>query len=622
MCGLAGFIGVGDDSDIKKMSSKLIHRGPDKLGYYRDVSESLFFAHSRLSIIDLSDKSSQPMVNDSKDLTVIFNGEIYNFLELREQLQRKGYKFKSNSDTEVLIHGYQEWGSQLPQFLNGMFAFVIYDKKNKKLFLCRDRFGEKPLYYFFDGKNFAFSSELSSLTQYSKIDLQHSSLALKKYFAYGYIPAPLTLYEKCYKLPPGNSAIFDLDSKKFASEPYWRFEINNEYSGRSESDLLEELDFLLKRSVKSRLNADVDLGLFLSGGLDSSTVLAYASEILDKDQIKTFTIGFNESSFDESRYAAQVADFFGVKNFTKTLSHQEVWNISAKVLAGLDEPIADSSILPTYSLAEFAKKHVTVALSGDGGDEMFAGYDPFDALRIADFYDKVMPKFLHKKLITISDLLPKSSGQNMPFSFKVKRALTGLSYEKNLWNPVWLSPLNPDQINDLVNEPIRADDLYSEAIEIWDRGRDKNMIDKTIEFYTNLYLPGSVLAKVDRATMMNSLESRAVFLDKDLADFCMKLPSGFKFRNGQKKYLLKKLMEKKLPKNIVERKKKGFGVPVSKWLTDSSIETPKVSIEGLDQKFADSLWMDHKNKKSDNRLFVWSWFILQKFSKSKSEIQS
>jgi len=611
MCGIAGFIGRGNLDTVKIMSNKLIHRGPDEEGFYCDQSQSLFFTHRRLSIIDLSG-GKQPMENSSETIIVTFNGEIYNFLELKQQLIECGYKFKTNSDTEVLIHGYDKWGVNLPKFLNGMFAFAIYDKHNKKVFFARDRFGEKPFYYFFDEKNFAFASELKSLIQYPLITPKLSNISIQKYFAYGYIPAPLTIYKNCYKLKPGDYAVFDLQDHKLQLNSYWKFAIKPDYGIKNEDQVIEELDELLTKSVKSRLISDVPLGLFLSGGIDSSAVLAYTCDLIDKKAINTFTIGFNENSFDESSYAKEIANFFGVKNSQKILDLETMKNLCPKILEKLDEPIGDASILPTYFLSEFAKKHITVALSGDGGDEMFAGYDPFNALKVANFYDKIIPKFLHNKITKIADLLPISQ-KNMSLDFKIKRTLLGLSYDKPFWNPIWLSSTSPEQIKDLFLHPLKTEELYSEVLDVWNQGKNLDLIDKTMEFYTNFYLPGSVLAKVDRSTMMNSLESRAIFLDKDIADFCMRLPNSFKFKNGIKKYILKKLLSRKLPKHIVDRKKKGFGVPTGQWLMNFPKQIPLQNIPDINMDFAKQLWNEHRNSKKNNRLFMWNWFVLQKF---------
>jgi asparagine synthase (glutamine-hydrolysing) len=614
MCGIAGFVGQGNHEDLNSMSEAIAYRGPDNRGEYRDKQSGLFFAHRRLSIVD-KDNGAQPMQDSTANLVIVFNGEIYNCFDLRKQLIQDGYVFRSShSDTEVLLNGYRKWGNELPNHLNGMFAFAIYDNLENKIFLARDRFGEKPLYYFSDNKNFIFSSELKSLTQHSVVKEEIDNISLQKYFAYGYLPGSLTIYKKCFKLKPAHYAIFNLSSKEVNTRPYWSFKLTPDYSITNEDLVLEELDYLLGNAVESRLMSDMPLGFFLSGGLDSSSVLAYATKLLDKEQINSFTIGFKEKSFDESSHAKRVSDFLGINNHLKILNLDDVKSLCPQILAKLDEPIADASILPTYFLSEFAKKHVSVALSGDGGDEMFAGYDPFSALKIAEYYNKFIPNILHNKIIKLADYLPISR-ENMSFDFKVKRALKGLSYKKEFWNPVWLAPACPEQIQELFQEPLSVEELYSEVVDLWDATKNLDMLSKTMEYYTHFYLPSSVLTKLDRASMLNSLETRAVFLDKDLAEFCMKLPNHFKYKNGCRKYILKRLLRNKLPAEVLTRKKKGFGMPISKWLMNFPEHVPMQKLQNVNMEKVNKLWGDHRSCKQDNRLFMWSWFVLQTFIK-------
>lgn len=614
MCGIAGFVGKGNLGDLQLMSKALIARGPDDNGNYLDPNHSVYFTHRRLSIIDLAD-GRQPMSDTNEDVTVTFNGEIYNAPELRELLIKDGYSFKtSHSDTEVLINGYKKWGSDLPKFLNGMFAFAIYDKKNGHIFLSRDRFGEKPLYYYHDQENFIFASELKSLRKHSYIKTDICDIAIQKYFAYGYIPAPLTSYQNCHKLKPGHSLILNIASHKLTSLTYWRFELRPDHHITSESDVVDELDHLLKKSVQSRLVSDVDLGIFLSGGIDSSAILYYATTLLDKKNINTFTIGFNETSFDESSYAKKIAHYFNVKNHRKTLDTNGIKNLIPEIFHHLDEPISDPSIIPTYFLCNHARKHVTTALSGDGGDELFAGYDPFSVLKMANFYDKIIPKMVHQKISNLAQLLPVSH-RNLSFDLKAKRGLRGLSYDKDLWNPLWLAPAGPEYLKDLFHKPMQIEDIYSEAITLWNRNNSLDLVDKTLEFYTNLYLPNNILVKSDQASMMNSLEVRSPFLDNDLADFCMKLPNHFKFKNGSKKYILKKLLENKLPKEVLNRKKKGFGLPVAKMLMDYDFKISNHHNNNINLDLLNSAYHHHKNKSQDNGSLIWSYMAIENIIK-------
>ncbi len=612
MCGIAGFSNYGTREDISSMVDSLKHRGPDESGIYYDKQPNLFLGHTRLSIIDIQG-GKQPMHDEHDSLVVVFNGEIYNFLELRKELTAKGYIFKSShSDTEVLVNGYKEWGADLFEKLNGMFAFAIYDRKNKCIILARDRFGEKPLYYFFNNRMFAFASELSSLTLHSNIPKTVNNVALQKYFGYGYIPAPMSIYKDCYKVEPGGYVTFNLNNNSLQKQKHFQFMLDPINTKTNENDLVEELDHLFSSSIKHKLMSDVPLGVFLSGGIDSSAVLAYASDYIDKGEIHTFTVGFDEASFDESSYADQMAKQFGTIHNQKILDLDDIKQSCYDILDRLDEPMSDPSILPTFALSKHTSQYVKVALSGDGGDEMFAGYDTFDALAVSKFYNSFVPSLLHKTNLKLANLLPMSF-KNMSFDFKVKKALSGLSYPQSLWNPIWLSPLLPEEIKELFDEPIYQEEIYSEVLDLWDKTKHLDLVDKTMMFYTNFYLPGNVLTKVDRASMMNSLETRAVFLDNDIANFCMTLPNHFKYKNGTKKYILKKLLEKKLPKSILERKKKGFGVPIAKWLMEFPNHVPLNKLQGINTNISNHFWDQHRTRKKDRRLFLWSWLVLQRF---------
>lgn len=612
MCGIAGFIGAGTRSDLAAMTRALSHRGPDGEGLYVDGDASLYLGHRRLSIVDLAG-GAQPMWNTDETIGVIYNGEIYNHAELRRELEARGYRFRtSHSDTEVLINGYAAWGDGLADRLNGMFAFAIYDQPNRKLFLARDRFGEKPLYYAQKNGFFGFASELSALVRHPALDPTPNPRALQKFFAYGYLPGANALYENCSKLPGGCHLTFDLASGGFAVKRYWNFELQPD-DGLREADedaLAEELRALLVEAVRRRLMSDVPLGLFLSGGVDSSAVLACAAQVMPPDQIKTFTIGFDEPSFDESDYALQVAHDFGTTHHTDRLDLGTARDLMAPVLARLDEPLGDPSILPTYLLSRFTREHVTVALSGDGGDELFAGYDPFAALRLAEQYRRFVPRLLHRGIRRLADLLPISD-RNIAFDFKVKRALSGLSHGSALWNPVWMAPLEPAMLEDLFQQPLAAEELYAEAIEAWDAHPSLDLTDRTLTFFTQFYLQDDILMKVDRASMMNSLETRAVFLDNDIVEFCQRLPNCWKYRNGQRKYLLKKAMAEWLPPEIVQRPKKGFGIPLAAWLRQMPEPSTALSVQGMRADQVAEMWRAHRHRKADHRLFLWSWLSMQ-----------
>jgi asparagine synthase (glutamine-hydrolysing) len=610
MCGIAGFTGVGNRDHLAAMTAALTHRGPDGDGFFIDSAVPVYLGHRRLAIIDLAG-GVQPMWNEDGTVAVIFNGEIYNHNELRSKLVAYGHRFQSDhSDTEVLVHGFEQWGPSFVEKLNGMFAFAIYDRSRRRLFLARDRFGEKPLYYCHHQHGFAFASELTALSAHPAVTGSLSRRALQKYFAYGYIPAPLALFEGCAKLPGGCYLSYDLDDNALSVKRYWRFRMEPDESLRIEDEqrLADELRALFVQATKRRLISDVPLGIFLSGGIDSSGVLAAASQDIEPNQLSTYTIGFNEPSFDESGYAQSAARLFGTKHHCEMLDLDAALTLIPTVLQNLDEPLSDPSIIPTYLLSRFTRRHVTVALSGDGGDELFAGYDPFKALSPASLYHALVPHGLHRGLRRLADLLPISA-RNMSFDFKIRRTLMGLSYPPAMWNPIWLSPAEPSVIGELFEEPLCAEDLYEEAIALWNSGG--NLGDRTLEFYTNYYLQDDILMKVDRAAMMVSLESRAVFLDNDLVEFCRRLPYRFKYRNGARKYLLKRALAPLLPKVVLSRQKKGFGIPLTKWLKlIPTAGIPRAYLDGICAAPIDRRWNEHKAGQADHRMVLWSWLAL------------
>ena len=554
------------------------------------------------------------MWNEDQTVAVIHNGEIYNHLELRHQLIARGHRFSSDhSDTEVLVHGYEEWGADLPVRLNGMFAFAALDRSSRRLFLARDRFGEKPLYYTHRAGMFAFASELTALCQLPFVDRRIQPAAIQKFLAYGFLPSPHTLMEGIFKLPAGSWLLFDLEQDSVRTERYWQFALrpDDRLEESQDDGLAEELRELIVQAVRRRLIADVPLGLFLSGGIDSAAILAAAARCMPADQIRTFTIGFTESSFDESDYAAIVAKRFGTQHATDRLDLETARELLPGVLGALDEPLGDPSILPTYLLSRFTRREVTVALSGDGGDELFAGYDPFAALSLAQTYHRLMPSGLHRLLRDLADLLPLSD-RNMSFDFKVRRALAGLSYPASMWNPAWLAPVEPDAMAALCDRPLAPEELYSEAIQQWEKsGPHGSLVDRTLEFYTTFYLTDNILTKVDRASMMSSLESRAVFLDNDLVAFCQRLPPRFKYRNGTRKYLLKRALERDLPAEILRRPKKGFGIPLAKWLRSEPAVLPLDPVPGIRIERVRQAWIEHREGRKDHRLFLWCWLSLQ-----------
>ena len=621
MCGIGGFAGRGDPAILRRMTAAIAHRGPDADGHWVDESAGVFLGHRRLSIVDLSG-GAQPMWTRDGQLGVTFNGEIYNHAELRAELKARGCEFTTDhSDTEVLLHGYREWGEAFVERLNGMWAFVIYDRAKQRLFGSRDRFGKKPLYWFKEGETFAFASELPALLQHPNCPRNLSPLSLKKYFAYCYIPAPRSIYERVWKLPGGHSFTFDLASRELKTWRWWEFVIENPAPhvrgaiNLRHDILCEEIRATLERAVQRRLMSDVPLGVFLSGGIDSSAIAALAAKHVPAGQLNTFSIGFNEASFDESGYAQFVAAQLGTRHRNETLDLDKSVALLPEIVAKLDEPLGDGSLLPTYLLSRFTRQHVTVALGGDGGDELFAGYDPFRALRAAELYAKLVPRPVHHAIRLVAARLPVSH-ENVSFDFKIKRTLMGLSYPPKLWNAVWMGALEPSDLAQLFREPCDEEEIYSEAIEAWDRCAQPNLVDRALQFYTNLYLQDGILAKVDRASMMCSLEARSPFLDIEVVDLARRIPWQLKLRGGQTKWILKRALAPLLPREIIERKKKGFGMPIGRWLREGKFDFDHArTFPHLDVAFAERQHAAHMAGVRDERLFLWSYWLLGQWMK-------
>jgi asparagine synthase (glutamine-hydrolysing) len=616
MCGIAGFVGVGGRSEIEAMTAALAHRGPDGGGIHHHSPAALWLGHRRLAVIDLAD-GAQPMSTADGGLAVVFNGEIYNFRELRAELEAQGHRFLSDhSDTEVLLHGYREWGSDLPSRLNGMWAFAIHDCDRGCLFMSRDRFGKKPFYYHHRDGFFAFASELHALSRHPGVPSATDPTSLMKYFAYGFVPAPRTIRAGVSQLPGGCSATYDIPSGRFETRRYWEFRI--EPFERIPKDATEawseELRHRIDGAVQRRMIADVPLGVLLSGGLDSSTVAVFAAR-RSPAPLRTFSIGFEEASFDESIFAAEVARFVGSKHHCQTLALDQAADIATAILPRLD-PVGDASILPTFLLCRETRRHVTVALGGDGGDELFAGYDPFRALAASEWYRRLVPAGLRPGIRRLVGLLPVSH-RNMSLDFKLKRFLRGVAWPRSAMNPVWLSPLDPDDIADLFGQRVPWDELYSEAVSAWSSATG-GLVDRTLEFYTRFYLQDGILFKVDRASMLNSLEVRSPFLDVELVDFVRRIPAEFKLRGGITKFILKKAMAPLLPAGIATRAKKGFGVPVGQWLREGKLDPLAHGLPpGMDRAAVATRVDRHRTGRSNERLFLWALLACQQWHYDK-----
>lgn len=571
MCGIYGYVsrnGKINADVLRAMGRALAHRGPDDEGelIQNAGAVSAGLGHKRLSIIDLSQAGKQPMANEDKTLWLTLNGEIYNYQELRNELEHKGHRFGSRSDAEVVVHLYEESGTRCLDKLDGMFAFAIWDTKRNSLFLARDRVGKKPLHYCETDDGIIFGSEIKALLQHPKVSRDLNLKALSKYLSYEYVPAPDTIFRSIKKLEPGHY-LFHRNGESHCF-PYWQIPIEDDpAANRSEADYTEELRELLERAVRRRLVADVPVGLFVSGGLDSGIVAAFAAKA--RDHLQCFSVGFNEPSFDESAYSKQVAASLGIKHHLKVFDANEMLRLVPELPQILDEPLADPSILPLYLLSRFASERMKVVLSGDGGDELFAGYQTFQAHKLMTYFS-ALPGFIKQSIKTISSHLPVSHGY-LSTDYKLKQFLKGDGASAETRFFLWRGAFGKNEKNDLLTPDIRRELAGHDAYEDVDRYIRESGLTKELErilyLAMKLYLQDNNLVTVDRASMANGLEVRCPLLDKDVVEFVCRLPMNYKLNGFTTKYLLKRSAAGMLPRNIIYRQKRGFGIPLAKWLT-------------------------------------------------------
>lgn len=614
MCGIAGFAGRGTRDTLEKMTRSLAYRGPDGEGYFFDGNDLVGLGHRRLSIIDLAG-GRQPIFNENKNIVVILNGEIYNFSGLRKDLESR-HKFLTDSDTEVIVHLYEELGEKVFEKLNGMFAIAIYDMPRQKLILARDRIGKKPLYWSVSGNAIIFGSEVKALMQHPLFKKDLDLESLNKYLSRDYVPTPASIWKNVYKLEPATYLTWQ--NGKAVKNNFWKPNFN--ISDITFGDALKELDSRINDSVRSRLISDVPLGIFLSGGIDSSAVAYYAQKN-SQNPIKTFSIAFDEKSFDESSYARKVAKFLGTEHFEESFRSKDLLDLIPEIAGLLDEPLADPSILPTYLLSKFTKKNVTVALGGDGGDELFAGYPTFQADKLAGFYG-LLPDIAKKMLEKIIDTLPVNDG-NFSLDFKLKTFIGGLGIDKKYRHQKWLGSFGHKERSQLFRPEIwrtlENNNEYEEINRYLDEAKSAGRENAVLYEYLRTYLMDQVLVKVDRASMFNSLEVRAPFLDYHLVDFVNSLPYSFKCHGWNTKYILKKLMADKLPREIISRSKKGFGVPVAKWLKSELrdlmeyyLSEEKISNGDLfNYEYVKQIKDEHLVGRKDNRKLLWNLMTFQ-----------
>src|SRR5690554_2528786 len=568
MCGLAGFFrnATIPDRDLHEcwlhnMGDAIIHRGPDAGAIFLD--DHIGLSHRRLSILDLSDAGIQPMVSASRRYVIAFNGEIYNFQELREHLCSEGHVFRTGTDTEVLLTLYETIGPECLGLLNGMFAIAVWDKTAKSLFLARDRLGKKPLYFYHSGGQFAFASEIKALLPLPFLNTELRHDAIKDFFAYQYVPDPKTIYRNIYKLPPGHW--LETDGVKVQQAQYWDLAFDNP-SSRSADSLAEELYALIDDAVQLRMVSDVPLGAFLSGGVDSSAIVGLMAGHSQRP-VTTCSIGFDSRHFDEVVWAQKVADQFGTDHHEFTVKENVAGSLG-KISRYFDEPFADPSFVPTYFVSQLARQKVTVALAGDGGDENFAGYSKYYTDHLENRLRGLFPAGIRHNLFP--GLAYLAGLINTGPTRKAKSLLGTLALDPDEAFFITNSFFRRDVWNDLVTGELKRETQGYDPADIT-RAHYKNAdTDDHLSsiLYTDIktYLPGDILVKVDRMSMANSLETRAPLLDYRVVEYAAQIPAALKLNGKEKKYVLKKAFERMLPEDILYRKKMGFSVPLAHWL--------------------------------------------------------
>lgn len=597
------------------MIARIAYRGPDAQGVVMNRSTAL--ANARLSVIDPGHRSDQPMSDGPGDLHIVFNGEIYNHNELREELHGKGHTFVTASDTEVLLHLYREYGAAMLPKLNGMFAIAIHDTRTDELFLARDRMGKKPLHYSEVTGAFVFGSELKAVLAHPAIEERIDPLALNSYLTFEYVPTPRSIIHGVRKLEPGHFLLVR-DNRIIRDTAWWNIDLTEQRI--AENDALAQLDDALTKATERRLIADVPIGVFLSGGIDSSAVAWYAQRA-SATRIRTFSIGFAERSYDESAQARLAAAHIGTEHHERIVTQKDCLDIIPELYARLDEPFSDASLIPTHLLSRFAREQVTVALGGDGSDELLAGYPTFLADRWRSFF-QAMPRPILHALRSAIFLLP-ASDKDIALDFKLKQFLRGFGTGAGHTHTRWLGSFTPEEKRSLLTPEFSRTLDGAHGLEpIDDLLRASGTDDKLngiIRVYLRTYLLDDILFKVDRASMYGSLEVRAPFLDPDVVALINRLPSELKRRGTTGKYLLKRVLRGKLPDVIIDRPKKGFGLPLSAWLRgalrpmcEELLDPSRVRQEGFfDPAYVSRLVREHMTGRANHRKLLWTLIVFQ-----------
>ncbi len=600
MCGIVGFVDTKKKKEkkeiIKKMADRIIHRGPDQEGYYTDDFVAL--GHRRLSIIDLSKSGVQPIYNEDKSMVIIFNGEIYNYESIKEDLIKKGHVFKTKTDTEVILHGYEQYKEKLFPKLRGMFTFVIYDKNKEELIGARDHFGIKPFYYYQKGEEFMFASEIKSFLEHPDFMKEVNTDALKMFLIFQYSVHEETFFKNVYKLKPGT--YFKYKNGKLTMKEY--FSVNYEKTDKPYEIYKKELTEVLEDSIKyHQMTSDVEVGSYLSGGVDSSYVVSVAKPD------KTFSVGFDMPGFDETMYASDLSKMLKINNYQKKITSDEFFNILPTIMYHTDEPHANLSTVPLYFLSRLAHEQVKVVLSGEGSDEMFAGYNEYYEPKILQIYNK-LPLGLRSVIARVVSPLPHFPGQNTlklygkPF------------YERYIGHGTYMSE---KEANEILNENIRNNETIGDVIKpYYDKVKDCDDVTKKMYIDMHFWLPQDILLKADKMTMANSIELRVPLLDSYLFSYAKQIPTKHLVKDKQTKYLFRDIAHDKIPEEWSKRRKLGFPVPFSKWIREEkyynmvkeAFDKPYVS-QFFDKEYIDNLLTDHFNNIKNNGRKIYNIYV-------------
>lgn len=598
MCGIVGFVNDKKDKKkiIKKMNDKIIHRGPDSEGFFTD--DFIALGHRRLSIIDLS-SGLQPMYNEDKTMVIVFNGEIYNYIELRTELKKKKHKFATSCDTEVLLHGYEEWGSELPKKLRGMFAFAIYDINKKEVFLARDNFGIKPLYYATFNDTFMFASEIKSLLEHPDFKKELNEDLIGPYLSFSFTPTEETFFKGVYRLEPGHSILYKdgkIKNERFYKLTFPDREMKYETAVNKISDIMKD-------SVNHHMLADVEVGSFLSSGIDSSYLVALAKPD------KTYTVGYDINKYSEIALAKDLTDKLNITNKSKVISKEEYMKIIPKIMYHMDEPASDPAVVALYFVANLASKDLKVVLSGEGADEFFGGYNTYREEVDYSFYNKI-PFIIRRGISKICSLLPEVRGIN----FLVRR---GKTLEENY---IGVNKVYSEKESNKVLKKKRTIKNSDITKPVFEEFKDESNIIKMQAIDINFWLIKDILQKADRMTMANSLEGRVPFIDKEVFKVASSLPFDYKVTKENTKVALRDSAKKVIPNEAYKKKKLGFPVPIREWMKDDDVYNEiKKTIESdngkkfFNTKYLIKLLDQHKNNKKDTYRKVWTVYCFLKW---------